>query len=56
MRNNNASIARQSSASVSAVPSEITTRMSPITVKQTPTIAEETVKMWIEISCSRRWF
>src|SRR5438067_10620012 len=37
---------------VSALRSVITTRISPITVRQTPTMAEETVKRWIEISSS----
>ncbi len=34
----------------------MTMRMSPITVKQTPTMAAETVKMWMQISSSRPTF
>src|SRR4051812_14722964 len=54
VRNSTASSARRSSAIVSALPRVMTTRTSPMTVRQTPTIPAETEKMWIQMFSSRR--
>src|SRR5689334_19224883 len=52
MRNINESADKRSSAIVSFSRMVMTIRISPITVRQTPTMAAETVKMWMHRSSS----
>ena len=54
MRKNTVSMATRSSARFSRVCKVITTRSKPITVRHTPMIAEDTVKIWIQVFSSSR--